>query len=262
VSVAFAARLTPSSPDRIVPVPRAPLALLLLAVVLSGCRLDVGAGLVISRDGSATAEVQLRVDAAGLARLDDLGVDPTAELAAVAGQAPGWQVTRETDEDGGLSVRLRRSAPDPAAAADAFRELTAGLAGSDPALLIDLDLDVDEVGAVDLAGTAGFRPPATAGATVDGTPVGPDAAELERLTAEAVHARFSLTVPGAFEEHDADAMEGRTATWELAPGEPREVRAVASAPTGVAVGWLAAGITLLLVLALGAAAWWWRRRPR
>jgi hypothetical protein len=236
------------------------LSLLLLASVLSGCRLDVGADLTIARDGSARAAVELRIDRDALARLDDLGVDPTAELTAVAGRATGWDVTRDTADDGALVVRLARTTTDAAGAAEAFRELSAGLADGDPALLIDLDLDVDEAGAVRLEGSAGFRPPATAGVTVDDTPVGPDAAELERLTADAVDARFSVTVPGALEEHDADVAEGRTATWELVPGVPRSVTAVASAPSRFPLWLLAGGAALLLVLAFGAGRWWRRRR--
>jgi hypothetical protein len=71
-----------------------------------------------------------------------------------------------------------------------------------------------------------------------------------------------VRVPGTFVEHDADEVDGRTATWELAVGEPRPVRAVAAAPTGPAA-WLVAVVAgALLVVALAALTWWWVRRRR
>jgi hypothetical protein len=237
-------------------------ALLGVLLLLSGCRLEVTGDLTIARDGTASAAVELAVDEATLRELDELGVDPTAELAAAAGQVSGWQVTRETPDEGGLAVRLARTTTDAAGAADAFRELAAGLADADPALVIDLEVEVDDGGAVRLEGLAGFRPPTTPGATVDGEPVGPDADELASLTEDAVEARFEVTVPGAFVEHDADEVDGRTATWQLEVGDRRPIRAVAAAPTGPPTWMLVAGAALLLVLALTALGWWWVRRRR
>jgi hypothetical protein len=233
-----------------------------LVVVLTGCRLDVTAELTIARDGRTEAAIELAVDEATLAELDALGVDPTAELTAAARQAPGWEVIRERPEDGGLAVRLVRPSADAAAAAAAFRELTAGLVDDDPALVVDVEVEVDPDGAVRLEGEAGFRPPATPGATIDGEPVGPDATELAALTAEAVTARLVVRVPGPFVEHDADEVDGRTATWELPVGEPRPIRAVAAAPTGPPTWVLVAVAATLLVVALAAITWWWVRRRR
>jgi hypothetical protein len=233
-----------------------------VVVLLAGCRLDVTGELTITRDGRADATVELAVDEATLAELDALGVDPTAELTAAASQAPGWEVTRERPEDGGLAVRLSRPSADAEAAADAFRALTAGLTDDDPALVVDVEVEVDDEGAVTLAGVAGFRPPATPGASIDGEPIGPYEDELAALTAEAVTARLVVRVPGTFVEHDADEIDGRTAVWELAVGEPRPIRAVAAAPTGPPAGLVVAVAAALLVVALAALTWWWVRRRR
>jgi hypothetical protein len=243
--------------------PRPALVLLgVLAFVLAGCRFGVTGELTIDRDGTATAEVVLAVDAAALAELDALGVDPTAELAAAAGRVPAWQVTREVLEEGGLVVRLSRPTADAEAAADAFRELSAGLAEADPALLIDLDVHVDAEGAVRVDGTATFRAPATPGATLDGEPAGPGPDELDSLTAQAVDASFRLTVPGELLEHDADTVEGRTASWELAVGRSRAVTAVAAAPTGVPTELLLVGLVVVALVALSGLVWSWHRRRR
>jgi hypothetical protein len=242
-------------------VPRAPLPLLLaIVLLLSGCRFDVAADLTIARDGGAAVGLELRVDPEALTRLDDLGVDPTAELAAAAGQVPDWEVTRTADEDGSLTVRLTRSTLDAASAAAALRELSAGLVEADPALVIDLDIEVDEDTAVRLDGTAQLRPPATAGVTVDGEPLGPDADTLARMTADAVDARFSVTVPGELQQHDADTVDGRTATWYLEAGEARRIHATASAPTDTTRWLLAGGAAVLLLLVVGLLVWWSRRR--
>jgi hypothetical protein len=237
-----------------------PSLLLTLALVLTGCRFDVVADLVIERDGTGQASVELRIDADALAQLDQLGVDPTAELAAAAGEVPAWEVVRRTEDDGSLTVRLSRTTAEPAAAAAALRELSEGLTPRDPALLVDLDLDLDEDGAVTVDGTAELRSPATAGASVDGTPVGPDREALARLVAEVVEARLSVTVPGEVLEHDADTLEGGTLTWELAPDVARDVRVVAAAPGAVPAWLLLVGAVVVLVLALGVLAWRWRRR--
>jgi hypothetical protein len=239
------------------------LPLLLAALALTGCRLDVAADLTIARDGSATAELELRIDPTALTELDALGVDPTAELAAVAAQAPAWEVDRLAEEDGTLAVTLRREAADAATAAEAFRELGAGLVDADPGLIVDLEVDVDGAGAVRLEGTVLLRPPAGVGVTLDGEPLGPGVEELERLTADVVRARFSVTVPGEVQEHDADTVEGRTATWELEPGTPRSVVAVAAAPGRVPPWLVAAGVAVgvaALVLGVVLAASRWRRR--
>jgi hypothetical protein len=240
----------------------APLLLLVAAaLLLGGCRFDVASGVVIDRDGSAVVEVALHADADALARLDALGVDPTAELAATVAADPDWELAREGDEDGGLTVRLRHEAPAAAGAADALRELDDGLTDEDPGLLVDLDLEVDDRGAVRAEGTAQLRPPGRPAVTLDDEAVGPDADELAALTEQAVSARFALTTPGSIERHDADRVEGRTATWELPAGEPRRVSLQATAPNQVPlVVVVAAGAALVVLLV--AIGWWWRRRRR
>jgi hypothetical protein len=201
--------------------------------------------------GRVAVAVVLRADPAALETLDGLGVDPTAELAAV-GEVPGWTVTRTTDPDGGLQVRMEHERTDPATATAAMRELRAGLAAGDPALLVDLDLDVDEAGAADLSGRVQLRPAATPGATLDGEPLGPTGEELASLTAQAVEASLQVRFAGRVVDHDADAADGGVLRWTVPVGEDRTVHARAAAPTR----WRAwalpatAGVALLLAAAL------------
>lgn len=228
--------------------PRSVALLVVLAVFLAGCRLGVRAEVEVERDGSGTAAVALHLDAALLDELDELGVDPTAELTAAAASVPSWELTRRRAEDGSLTVVLARGVRTPGGLSDAFTELTDGLAGSDPALLIDLEVEVDEGGASTVSGTAMLRPPAGPGLLLD------DPAEQAAFTDEverAVDASLVVTLPGPIERHDADEVDGSTLTWQLPVGQQRDVSAVADPPpwwTGT--GWLVPGAALLLVLSL------------
>lgn len=234
--------------------------LALLAVVASGCRLGVGAEVEVTRDGSGSAALALTLDAELLAALDDLALDPTAELTAVAATEPAWELTREATDDGALELTLRRDADDPDALTDALRELTAGLDERDPALLVDLDLTVDEDGAAELAGQAQLRPPVGPGVLTDDAA----AAELEQLTTDHVDATLTVTLPGPVTATDADAVEGTTSTWSLTPGEARTVSARSAPPpvwpperiAVVAAAAALAAAVLALVVVL------WRRRRR
>ncbi|MFA9444370.1 hypothetical protein [Egicoccus sp. AB-alg6-2] len=245
----------------------------LLALVLGGCRLGVTGEMAVERDGSGTAALELSLDADAVARLDELALDPFAELSAAAVGVPAWTVTRaaDEDEDGGMRVRLATEVADPDALTDAFRDLVADLAPEDPALLVDLDLEVASDGGVRLDGTVGLRPPATSGAVQDGEPIGPAGGELAALVEEAVRARFVVTLPGPLANHDADRVEAggllgevlaagpSTLEWEVPVGAERTVTARSDAPP-LLDPLLVAGLAAALVVVLLATVWWWRRR--
>jgi hypothetical protein len=245
-----------------VPCPRRLVALVALVGLLAGCRLDVVADAELRRDGGGRATLLLELDPALLDELDALGVDPTAELAAV-GRVDGWSVTRQSTDEDGLVVRLERDVADPAGIGAAYRELAAGLAPEDPAMLVDLDVTRADDGSSRVTGTVAFRPPATAGASLDGEPVGPSTERLAALTADAVHPRLVVTLPGGVREHDGDAASGRTITWWVPVGDERPVSAVAAPPAWFTQPWLlpiagaVAGLTVVVLLL-----WTWRRRRR
>ena len=241
---------------------------LVCLLALTGCRLDVTGELLVSRDGSGQAGLELQLDAEAVARLDELAVDPFAELTAAAVTAEDWEVTRTASDDGGLGVRLVTEAGDPDALTATFDELVADLADQDPALLVDLDLDVDDDGAAVLTGTAELRPPATAGARRDGEPVGPEGDELAALVADAVEARLVVGLPGPVVDHDADTVTGggmfglrggQRLTWDVPVGEPRTINARSDAPAPVRPVVIAGGIGAAVVI-VGLLVWWWRRR--
>jgi hypothetical protein len=233
---------------------RRPVALLaLLAVLLAGCRLGVRAEVDVERDGSGTAGVVLHLDAALLDELDELGVDPTAELSAAAANVPSWELTRRAADDGSLTVSLVREVSTSGGLGTALTELSEGLADTDPALLVDLEVDVDDTGAATVSGTALLRPPAGPGLLLDDPE---EQAAFADEVAGAVDASLVVTLPGPIEDHDADEVEGSTLTWQLPVGEQRTVSAASGPPPWWAgTGWLVPAAALLLAVSLALLVW-------
>jgi hypothetical protein len=212
------------------------------ALLLSGCRLDLAAVADVAADGSASVGLEVAFDPVLLDELDALGVDPTAELEVAVAATEGWTTSRTTADDGGLVVTVSREVAAAEDVGDAFRELAAGLSVDDPALLVDLEVAVDGEGGATVEGSGSFRAPATAGARLDGVPVGPSGEELATIVASSVVPTVRLTLPGPIDAHDGDVVDGRTITWELA-SDPRPVTAVATPPAW----WEGLGLPVVLV---------------
>ncbi len=231
--------------------PRSVAARLLLvvvaAVLLSGCRVGAEVVLDVGSDGRGSAAVVLELDAEVVRHLDELGVDPAAELAAAATAASAWELGREAADDGGLRLVLTHAEAELAVVTGALRELAAGLDERDPALLIDLEVrrDPDEVTV--LTGSAGVRGPSTAGAVRDGQVLGPSPEELAALVEQTLDARLEVRLPGRVEAHDADEVDaGDALRWHL--DTPREVTAT-SRPAPWPWWWWAGGAAALVGLA-------------
>lgn len=239
--------------------PRSVAAIVACLVLLTGCRLDLAAEAVVDADGGGTVAVAAGFDAELLDRLDALGVDPTAELEAVASSLAGWEAVRELREGGGLEVLATRTVADAADIGDAFRDLSEGLSGADPALRVDLEVVRDGEGGTAVVGRAGLRPPETAGVGLDGVEVGPDAQELAALVARSVDAQLRIRLPGTVTDHDGDRLEDRTVVWDLPPGEEIDVRAAAEPPPWWAPISPAALIAVAAMLLLVGGGLLWRR---
>jgi hypothetical protein len=240
----------------------------LAAWLLSGCGVAVTAEVTVAAGGGGDVAVRIVLDEAAVSALDELDVDPTAEAEGAAAADPAWEVARAVPDGGGLEVLLSRSLDDARDAPAVLDDLVAGLTDADPALLVDLDLDVDPDGAVVADGEAGLRGPGRPVATRDDEPVGPDPDELTAALADVVDAGLVLRVPGPVRTSDAEVVDtspgaGSTVRWELPVGEVRQVQLVADAPRWtdrpevrvVAVAAAALLVVLLLV-------WLWRRRRR
>lgn len=209
----------------------APVLLLALALLLTGCRMEVVAPITLHPDGSATAGLSVRFDPRLLAELDALGVDPTAELSAAVAADPAWELTRLREEDGGLRIAVSREVAGDEELVRVYEELTAGLAADDPALEVALQVERDQRGGVTVSGTAGFRPPVTVGLAVDGVAVGEDAAALAGLVEESVTAAVELRMPGRLVSHDGVAVDRSTARIVLEPGVERRFSVTSQPPS-------------------------------
>jgi len=204
--------------------------LALAAVLVSGCRLDLAGVVDLERDGSGVAAVTIRLDDALLDELDELAIDPTVEVTALAAASEEWELERDVGDDLSITYTLRRPFGDPSEVGTIFRQLSAGLADEDPALLIDLEVALDAEGGASVSGDVGFRPPASVGVELDGEPLGPSAEELLDLTQELVRPLLSVTLPGPVDAADADRVEGRTVTWAIPVAGTRSVSASSLAP--------------------------------
>jgi hypothetical protein len=200
---------------------------LVAAVVLSGCRIDVGTDVAFDRTGGGEVAVSVRIDGATLRELDAAGVDPELDVALGLGPAPSWRGERTVDDDGGLVLTYRRAFADGAQATALLGELSQDVAPQDPALRLDLTVLTTSAGGVRMAGTGAVSPPATLGVSFDDVPAGPSGEELAALVADAVRAQLVVHVPGRIIEHDADAVDGGTLRWSLPVGAPRPIVLVA-----------------------------------
>ncbi len=197
--------------------------LIALAVLASGCRIDVGAAVKVERNGRGEVAVSVRVDGATLRELDRTGIDPGLDVTLGLGAGTAWRTQREVDPDGGLVLTYQQAFTDGEGATALLRELFDDVDAQDPALRLDVTVTTSTAGAVRLEGTGALVPPATLGVTVDGQPAGPSGEELAALTAEAVRVELSVRVPGRIVTHDADRIDGSTLRWVLPVGEPRDL---------------------------------------
>ena len=231
--------------------------LVLTALLLTGCRLDVGTDITFDRRGGGAVAVAGRIDGATLRELDAAGVDPGLDVAAALGPDTAWEQDRVVDADGGLVLTYRRTFRDGDGAVALLDELSADVAPQDPALRLDLDVVTTTTGAVRMEGTGAVSAPATLGVRIDDVPLGPSGEELATLVDESVDATLRVVVPGRVLEHDADVAEGRELRWALPVGAPRPILLVTEA---VPPWRRPVPVVLALTLLSGAAALLVRRR--
>jgi hypothetical protein len=203
------------------------LGMALLAIALTGCRIDVTSDVAFDRDGGGEVAVAVRIDGATLRELDAAGVDPALDVDLTLGPDSSWRAQRAIDADGGLVLTYRQGFEDGAGATALLGELSDGVAPQDPAVRLDVTVVTTTSGAVRMSGSGSIAPPATIGVVIDDVPVGPSGAELAALTATAVRGELVVHVPGRIVEHDADRVEGGTLRWALPVGEPRPILLVA-----------------------------------
>ncbi len=203
---------------------RRALLLVVGAVLLSSCRLELDVNVAVSEDGSGSVEVVVGVDADGIERIGgDLGavleVDDLTEA--------GWVVDGPDEEsDGYTRVRFRRSFANAEEAADIFGEI-AGEDGpfQDFAVRRETSLARTEwgfSGRVDFSGgLEAFGDDALA-AELDGEPLGQSVEEIEAQLGEAlsriIQVRVSARLPGDVTSNATTKAENG-AVWQVGFGD-------------------------------------------
>lgn len=243
------------------------LLLLVLALVLGGCRLSLGVDIDLAPDGGGTLVVSVTTDADLEQSAAAAGVDPLGRMAdRVRSLEDGWRVRDEVDEaDGSRLVELTSGFDDPAEFAQRYGQLTAALDAPEARLLGPLQITVDEeADTIAVAGSLAVILTELAAADA-----GTDVATLTEQLQGVVDSRLSVQTPGtplqtdgAVTFEDPEATEGAaTVTWTAAPGTEIDVNLVTERGGRDLVRLLliVGGVALALLLIL-AGAWAQRRR--
>ncbi len=178
--------------------------LVLVAVLLAGCQLDVHVDIVMESDGSGSVAVEVVVDDDALARVGNL----ESQLRVDDLRASGWEVQAPSRQNGTTSIRAVKPFASTAEGSLILDELT----GPDGPFR-DFDLRVDEgvlgseyavTGTIDLTGGPQAFGDEELRATLGGDPLGDTVARIEqeegRPVADMVDFRVTVDVPGAAPE--------------------------------------------------------------
>ena len=195
------------------------------ALLLAGCRVDAAVDIRVDADGGGELVVIVGVDEELVTRASQAGIDPLAEVAAVAAGAGDWTVEQPDPGAGaGRTVRLRTGFADPEELTRLSRELAGGLAAAELAPPLDAFALEVEQRRVSLTGGAALAPTpvvAELGLTPD------EAVELLR---GAVDYRVTVTMPGGILSTSGDRLTPRSATWHVEAGESVDIAVVAERP--------------------------------
>ena len=227
--------------------------LVLLAVVVSACRVDTTVTVALAEDGSGEVRVTTVLDDPAVARLPDLdddGVSGAADLVALVRvddlEAAGWTVGEPAEAgDGGLSLTVSRPFGTPEEADVILAQLT----GPDGALR-DLHVtrsasfgrtELGFSGTADLSGGLEAFGDEGLAAALDGEPLGQDVAAIEAAVGTPMAEAVTLEVV-------AD-LDGDATTWAPRLGDPPLSMAAETTSTDATV-LLLTGVAVVAALAL------------
>jgi hypothetical protein len=251
--------------------------LLLAAMALTACRVDITTDVEVRADGSGTITVTVVADAEVVQRAPGLADD----LRTADAESAGWVVDGPTTtDDGGLQVVLTQEFA-TVEEATALLASVNGPAGPLQSVVIARDDSEGELrttlsGALRVdGGLASFADPDVLALLGGATPYADAIAEAGLSPADAVAVQLRVTLPGEIETVDAappssGTIDGTTVTWAVpfdgssvdvattsvgASGERGVWGVISTVLWGLATAWLLFG--------LGFIAWvWWARRRR
>lgn len=231
----------------------------LLGLVLAGCRLELEVNVDVGDDGAGAVEVVVGLDPDGIERI---GGDLGSVLVLDGLTEAGWVVEEPTvDADGYTRLRIRRPFADSAEAADVFREVAAdsgpfqdfavSRTSSFARTRWTFDGRVDFSGGLEAFGDEGLA------AELDGEPLGQSVEEIEAQLGESldrvIRVRVGVRLPRDVSSN-ATTEAGHGAVWEVAFGDgPVPLRATSEETrmaTVVGVGVAGACVVALLLYGL------------
>ena len=196
-------------------------AVLLLAVVVGACRLQLDVNVEVAEDGSGTVEVVVGVDRDGIERI---GGDLGAVLAIDDLEAAGWRIEGPDEEaDGFTRVRFRKAFDDPEEASAIFEEI-AGEDGPFQDFAVSHDPSFARTewgfsGRVDFSGGLEAFGDDELAAELDGEPLGQTVEEIEAQLGEAlsriIQVRVGVRLPGEVTSNATTKAENG-ALWQVA----------------------------------------------
>ncbi len=243
---------------------------LLLAIVLAGCRVDVRVATTMQADGSGQVALTVTCDADVVAKrpevLSDLRLDDA--------KAAGWTVTAPArTPDGGATVTLTKPFRTPAEGTKVLAEIS-GPQGPLRDLRLAQNRSFARVassfsGTAQLAGDLAAFSDAALSQQLGAVPLA-DLVTPQQLT-DGLRLQVTTQLPGAVTSSSGTTGEGGAVTWSVTPGGPAASMTVAA--THVDQGALdarnqqhrllaAAGGWVVLVLLLAGGWWLWRARHR
>ena len=211
--------------------------LLVMLVLLAGCRLEADVGVEVDRDGAGTLSIRLEQDEELARRAADAGVDPFAPVVEAVADDDVWTATRD-----GTALSLSTSFTSPDALAGRSGAFAADVHAAELRPLAPFALEVTD-DRITLRGGAGLVPTAAV------TELGFTEADAVTLLEESVDYRIWASMPGdILEVSGGGRVDGRTVTWSVPAGRTLDVAVVARRPP--LVPWWAWAVGALTALAL------------
>ncbi len=233
----------------------------LVALVGTGCEIDVGVGVDVAEDGSGEVEVAVTLDPDAAGRVTDLAGQLRVEDLVAA----GWTVEGPTPRPGGSVVVTAAKPFVDLDDADEVLEEVSGVDGPFQGFELRREqsfftTSYHFVGEVDLSdGIEGFSD-AGLRQRLEGSGFGLGTAEIEELTGapvgETFHFEVRTRLPGSLVEGPATQGEPEAAVWAPEVGERSTLVASSRVLHTARVAWLlgaalaAAGLVAVLVARL------------
>jgi hypothetical protein len=239
-------------------------AILIVALLLGGCRLSLDVAIDLERDGGGSIAVAVGIDDELAAAATSAGVDPLQRMAdRIRAADDGWRV-REVDGEGDRIrlVELTSSFADPDDFGVRWASLVEALDAPEARLLGPMAVVVDdEAGTVAVEGEV--RLEVTEVAAADS---GIALDVLSEQVGRAVSSTLAVQTPGTplstdgqISREDADAVDGpATVTWVARSGEVVPVSLTAEQGGGTSPLLVALGGAVALLLVAGGV--WAQRR--